>query len=78
MLTLVVAMPSLPPVVSGYTKSSQFFRMLLCNQNFTCEITWLFTLPATPLADLLSYFLFPLPTRITQVVFLLPATLVVK
>jgi len=78
MLTLVVAMQSLHPVVSGYTKSLLFFRMLLCNQNFTCEITRLFALPATPLADLLRYFLFPLPMRITQVVFLLPAALVVK
>jgi len=59
-------------------KEFAVFRMLLCNQKFACKITRLFALPDVPLADLISYFLFPLPTRITQVLFLLQATLVVK
>lgn len=70
------AKPAAPSV--WLHKDVAVFRMLLCNQNFACKITWLFTLPDVPLADLISYFLFPLPTRITQVLFLLQATLVVK
>jgi len=74
----VAATPSLPQLVFGYTKSSQFFGCSCVTRALLVKSLGYLPCQMCRFNDLISYFLFPLPTRITQVLFLLQATLVVK